>query len=220
MNIIKNKKGIALVMVLVLSVITLAIISALIYFVTMGTMISGMEKRYKTALEASLGGADITYKLISLRGVTAATDAFLFNDLVSLNAWWDNTNVACTGTARDGTNYTGLEAKLMTSTTGVDGTPNWSVGCDSSLIIDPGVATTYDMIFELGADPQRYTVHSKIVDTVEGNSGAPPELFIPEFPPPLDPPGEHLPYLYTVEIDAQNATNPAERAKPSILYQY
>jgi hypothetical protein len=29
-----------------------------------------------------------------------------------------------------------------------------------------------------------------------------------------------IPFLYTIEVDAQNQTNPAERAKLSILYQY
>jgi hypothetical protein len=28
------------------------------------------------------------------------------------------------------------------------------------------------------------------------------------------------PYLYTIEVDAENAANPSERAKLSILYQY
>jgi hypothetical protein len=28
------------------------------------------------------------------------------------------------------------------------------------------------------------------------------------------------PYLYTIEVDAENTANPSERAKFSILYQY
>jgi hypothetical protein len=28
------------------------------------------------------------------------------------------------------------------------------------------------------------------------------------------------PYLYTIEVDAENQVNPSERAKLSILYQY
>ena len=220
-GIFSDEAGIALVMILVLSVITLAVIAGLIYMITIGTQVSGIQKRYNTALESGLGGADITYKLISLRGDTTATNSFLTD--IGLSAV-PTTPVTCTGTTTRPpvTAYTGLEAKLMTSTTAIDGTLNWS-GCNSSLIIDPGVATTYDMTFTLGTVPLQYAVYSKIVDTVEGNS------------PPLveelkgctgvvcQDPGIQVmsfPYLYTVEIDAENSTNPAERAKLSILYQY
>jgi hypothetical protein len=44
---LKNEKGIALVMVLVLSLIALAITSALIYLVIQGTKYSGFFKRYE-----------------------------------------------------------------------------------------------------------------------------------------------------------------------------
>src|SRR4030067_537165 len=64
---IRNEKGIALVMVLVLSAIILIIMAGLIYMLITGTQISGMQKRYKTALEAGIGGADITYQIIGAR---------------------------------------------------------------------------------------------------------------------------------------------------------
>ena len=54
-----NEKGIALVMVLILSAIALAIMAALVYMLISGTQISGMQKRYRTALEAGVGGADV-----------------------------------------------------------------------------------------------------------------------------------------------------------------
>ena len=58
-NILLNNKGIALVMVMILSLISLAIMSGLIYMVTSGTQVSGIEKRYSTALEAGKSGKDI-----------------------------------------------------------------------------------------------------------------------------------------------------------------
>ena len=67
-SIIDSESGIALVLVLVISVIALAIMSALIYMLTSGTQISGMQKRYRTAQEAGLGGADITYLMLASRG--------------------------------------------------------------------------------------------------------------------------------------------------------
>src|SRR4030067_1587792 len=74
---IRNEKGIALVMVLVLSAIILIIMAGLIYMLTTGTQLSGMQKRYKTALEAGIGGADITYQVIALRGETSSTSSLL-----------------------------------------------------------------------------------------------------------------------------------------------
>ena len=66
-GVLSNEKGIALVMILILSAIALAIMAGLIYMITAGTQISGMQKRYKTALEAGKGGTDITYQLIAAR---------------------------------------------------------------------------------------------------------------------------------------------------------
>jgi hypothetical protein len=78
------------------------------------------------------------------------------------------------------------------------------------------------MTFTLGTVPLEYAVYSKIVDTVEGNTGGDEGLL--NCGVVCSNPGEvqvvKVPYLYTVEIDAENSTNVAERAKLSILYQY
>src|SRR5574340_831731 len=63
-----NEKGIALAMVLILAAIGLAVMAGLIYMLTAGTQISGMQKRYRTAVEAGIGGVDITYQVIQARG--------------------------------------------------------------------------------------------------------------------------------------------------------
>ncbi len=193
-----SEKGIALVMVLVMSAIVLAIIGQLIYFVTQGTKISGMEKRYKTALEASMGGADVTYELMGARGDPGIPD-FPINITAS---------AAC------------LTAKLNTLTS----VANWA-GCNdynkaTSFTIDPADPDTYDMTFSFGTAPLQYDVYSKIVDTVEGNSAADIGLIITGVLNPGEIQVKSIPYLYTVEVDTENSTNAAERAKLSILYQY
>ncbi len=206
-----NEKGIALVMVLLLSVIALAIMAGLIYMLTVGTQISGMQKRYKTALEAGVGGADISYELIAARGnpLDPAIVAALTLDTTTPTIC--KKNPACT----DFTDYTGIAAKLNLPTS------CWS-DCDSSLNIIPGISSTYDMTFVLGTAPQQYRVFSKIVDTIAGNSGGDEGLI--KGGVVSAGAGEvavvSRPYLYTIEIDAQNAANPAERAKLSVLYQY
>lgn len=108
-------------------------------------------------------------------------------------------------------NQAKLDAKLVTPTTA------WA-GLDNAITIDPGVPTTYDMRMDLGP----YRVYSKIVDTVQGNSGASEELLKTGVVNTSS--GEvvvvSIPYLYTVEVLSQSQTNATERAKFSVLYQY
>lgn len=192
---LKSENGIALVMVLILSAIALAIMAGLIYMITVGTQISGIQKRYKTAQEAGIGGADVTYQLIAARGDPGIPDIGLIITASS----------------------TCLTDKLTKKTA------SWDASCNSSLTITPGTTSTYDMTFQLGATPfPTYTVYSKIVDTVEGNSGGDEGLL--KSGVVSSNTGEvtvmSKPYLHTIEVDAENADNPAERAKYSILYQY
>jgi hypothetical protein len=213
-----NEKGIALVMILVLSAIALAVMAGLIYMITTGTQVSGMQKKYKTALEAGVGGSDITYHFIGLRGEPSSTSSFL--STLSTNNLYPalTTSGSCTGTNREGIPFTGLAAKLNTPST------SWSSACSTdSFAINPNVATTYDLKLDLGASPYpTYRVFAKIVDTVEGNTGGEEGLLGKGVV--YAGSGEitvvKIPYLYTVEVDAENAANPSERAKLSILYQY
>jgi hypothetical protein len=203
---LSTEKGIALVMVLLLSTIALVIMAGLIYMLTTGTQISGVQKRYETASEAGMGGIDITYQIAGLRGDASRTASFLA-DIAALTPAI-TTPAGCNGVNISGTAYTGLAAKLNTPTT------SWA-GCDNTMVINPDTASTYDMMFTLGVGPT-YNVYSKIVDTVEGNSGEDEGL--------ISNSNEirvmSYPYLYTIEVDVENTANPSERAKFSILYQY
>jgi hypothetical protein len=215
-GLLSTEKGIALVMILILSAIALAIMAGLIYMITTGTQISGMQKKYKTAGEAGLGGADVTYEFIGLRGDASSTST-LQNELYTISPVI-TTSGSCTGTSMGGVPFTGLAAKFNTPTT------SWSSACGgNSMSITPITTTTYDMRFDLGASPYpTYRVYAKIVNTVEGNSGGDEGLT-----------GKGVvgagsgevtvvskPYLYTIEVDTENRDNPSERARYSILYQY
>jgi len=193
---IHNEKGIALVMVLVLSTIALLIMAGLIYMLTIGTQVSGLQKRYKTAHESGMGGADVMYQLIAARG---------------------NPNIPLTNFLITASNVGGVDCltpKLNQPTS------SWPVACSNSMTIDPNTQSTYDMQFDLGAGPT-YRVFAKIVNTVEGNSGGDEGLLRYGV---VSSTGDitvmSMPYLYTIEIDAENQGNPSERAKLSILYQY
>ena len=201
---IQNERGIALVMVLILSAIVLAIITGLIYMITSTTQISGMEKRYRTALEAGMGGADVTFRLLALRGDP---------DLVMKTAIGYNRTIsdAC------------FTAKLNSTTSATNWAACGGYANATSMVINPADTTTYDFQFDLGSAPYpTYRGYAKIVDTVEGNSGGDEGLL--KHGVVSSGSGEitvmSIPYLYTIEVDAENAANPSERAKLSVLYQY
>jgi len=182
-------------MILILAAIALVIMAGLIYMITSGTQISGMQKRYKTALDAGFGGTDVTFQLIAARG-----DPFDSATATLLN-YHRSLSDAC------------LADKLNKNTA------DWT-GCDSSMTVGPA---SHDMYFDLGTiGYPTYRVYSKIVDTVEGNSGGDEGLIGKGVV--ASGSGEvtvvSRPYLYTIEVDAENLSNPAERAKLSVLYQY
>ncbi len=65
---LNSQVGIALVTTLLLTMIAIAIATATIYMVTQSTEVSGIKKRYTTALGASKGGAEATALIVSSNG--------------------------------------------------------------------------------------------------------------------------------------------------------
>ncbi|MBI5098166.1 MAG: hypothetical protein HZB30_02870 [Nitrospirae bacterium] len=198
-SILRNNKGIALVMVLIISLISLVIMSGLIYMVTTGTQVSGLEKRYKTALEAGKSSVDIAYQVFSTRGVNTFTAA---------EAGTISFNITASPTC--------LADKLNKATV------DWDAACDTSLTITPATLSTYDMTFQVVGTNLDYSVYAKIVDTVEGNSSGDEGLI--KTGVVISNSGEvtvmHIPYLYTVEIASENTNNRTERTRLSALCQY
>ena len=105
-----------------------------------------------------------------------------------------------------------LDNKLIGST------GSWGMGVDSSSVINPADNNSYDIRFDLG----NYRIYSKIVDTVDGNSGADTGLLKSGVVNAGS--GEvtvmNIPYLYTIEELTETPGNASERAKLSVLYQY
>ncbi len=219
---LNNEKGIALMLVLVLSVIALAIVATLVYLVIQGTKTTGFMKRYESAREAGIGGAEIMGALISNRGelvIPKGGGQYYINfpkgcdcgdPLIPLdNKFSDGTPIP------SGTPEECFCAKLC------DYTADWPATCSSSL--DP---TSYPDIptFNLsGVGSDTYNVSVKIVDTTIGNSSLSGELLgtggvasstsgVITAPP--------MPYLYRIEIDSVNNTTHTERSRLSVLYAY
>jgi hypothetical protein len=211
---IRNDKGFALVMVLLIAVVVLGVTSALLYMITVETRISGMEKRHMIALAAT-GERGIVSQLIAARG--AAIDASLaavtginFQDITPASCQTDTSATLSDGTAcGDIGIYTGLDAKIKLPT------GCWQT-CDSSLTINPSTGV-YDFSYDVGA----YRTYGKIVDVARGNTGGDSDLMKTGVVVNAGQEGtKPVSYLYTIELEAQAITNPLERTKLSILYQY
>jgi hypothetical protein len=90
-------------------------------------------------------------------------------------------------------------------------------GLDNSITIDPGNASTYDLRIDLGrtACTRRSWTRWRELDAGEAllksgvvSSGAGEVTVV------------NVPYLYTIEVLSQSASNPSDRSKLSVLYQY
>lgn len=220
MKIRQNEKGIALVMVLVISLMALAMVSALLYMLTQGTTISGSQKFYRTAEEASYGGVEVATQYLGTMGslnvlgmaFTAScncNDPYIHNDNIDMmtGARTDRCDKLCNPTSQ------------------------WPVAYDESVTagmqISLDATVSPDMTFTLGVAPQSFDVFVKIVDTVQGNSEASGIVTSGTLggagvvasttgivSSPL------IPYLYRLEVQSQATNNAREQSKTSVLYAY
>ena len=201
----KNEKGIALVTALLLTLIGLAIILAAIYFVTQGTKMSGLQKRYATALEASHGGLEIITQNIIPKTIGGTTSL---------------SSLAITDVIIPKVLDTCFNAKLTTATN------SWysSGACNSaSNSLDPLNSPDITLTLNGGENQSKLLVSIKIVDTQPGNTdtsgisllgagvvGSQSGIITPQ----------HIPYMYRVEVEGQRQTNPDEKANLSAVYAY
>lgn len=211
-DLITSQKGVVLIVVLVVSAVALVMLTTLIYLVKTGTQVSGLQKRYMTALEAAFAGNEIFYQLIGTRA-ESGNQANLASDLNAFNITMSTTTpAACTGSLMSGATYTALAAKLMTPSS------SW-VYCDKSVAIDPSDASTYDMKTQIGTGVA-YDVYAKIVATTDGNTGGDSGLLTKGVVSAGEVSVSPRSYHYAIEVHAENSARTGERAKLSVLYQY
>lgn len=203
---LRNEKGIALVTAMLLSLISLAMVLTVIYFVTQSTRITAIQKRYQTALEASQGGVEFITKAIIPKTISL-TVADLSIDTIESTYSMIGMDVQASALC--------LSDKLHKSTL------NWDGGCSSTL--DPKSAP--DMKFSLSGIPPapNFDVYVKIVDAVKGNSDT-SGLELAGFGVVESGSGlvvpQHRPYLYRVEVQGERQDSPEERANLSVLYGF
>ncbi len=232
MQTLRNEKGIALVMVLVLAFISLAVVSSMIYFATMGTRISGEFKRFATTREAASGGADITEDFINDRGgLTIPTLAFDSASDTGANPIGTACNCGDPLDYTDTSPDTCLCVKLCNPTyDGAYGVPAdanymWKLADATVCENDPDqILTAYDVKFTLPGPMKNYNCYVMLIDTALGMSSQGSEglgggaVVASKGATIFSPPS---PYLYSVEILAEEAiANPQERSLLSLLYAY
>lgn len=195
MKMLRTEKGAALLVVLVLSVVAMVVVAGLMYMIIEGTKSSGGGKRYKTALEACKAGVGIATQVIDARA----------NPGIPLSNF----------TIPDSNRLFAAANGKLTQTT-----QNWAVGYSSSTIIDPADTTTYDFHYDLGAAPV-FRTYVKITYTTQGNTSDGSALHKHGV---VANAGEivasAVPFNYSIEMLCQDISQPRERAKLSVLYQF
>ena len=208
MSCINREKGMALLVVLAIVVITSGLAVTVLYFITKQTEVSGLQKRYQTAKEASLGAVEVFTKEV-IPGTISGTTT-----LSAKVAGFSSISAASATAVASNTCFSN-KLSISTPTTG------W-VGCVST---SADITTSADLKFTLkSASGQPFDVYTKIVDTVTGNSSTGGVS--------LEGGGgsgdsgsgiistQHFPYMYTIEVMGQRQQNPSERAYFEVLYAY
>ena len=196
---LNNERGAALVTALMLTLISLAIAMSLLYMVLSGTRMSAAQKRYKSSLDASHGAAELFTKQVIERAFQGYSSAAIESQ------------------------FSAVELKLSDTACFQDkiGKPTdlWGSGCSST--VEPTQAP--DMTAKLMGEGTNFNVFGKIVDTIPGNS----DLSGIELDSGAGVAGtgsgispQHLPGLYTVEVQAESEANAREKARLSVLYEY
>jgi len=214
---LRNEKGIALVTSLLLTLISLAVVMTLMYFVTANIMVTAATKRYKNVVEAAYGGVSLSVNefIPSLNSAIFGNYSAGVSELLQNYAASGKIDLVLPS-------LTCLQAKLDNST------QNWPSSCSRTL--DP--RDNPDMTFVLKssltglkANPG-FKVYTKIVSTpIKGNTDKAdkPNLRRGENvieSAEVEGTGVTIPTTYRLEVRAERETNPQEKANISVLYAY
>jgi hypothetical protein len=210
MKYLSREEGAALIVVLAVVVLSTALFAVVLYFIQRGTETSGLEKKYETARDASLGALDVFAKEIIPLGISAAKAS----SSTSLTNTLGNFASVPSATISGGATNPCFSDKMLKSTA------NWDAACSSTA--NPKVSP--DITFTLrGTNGQPFNVYTKIVDTMSGNSNtsgmtlegagvAESSIGIVSV--------EHFPYMYSIDVQGERQTSPNERAMYEALYAY
>jgi Tfp pilus assembly protein PilX len=165
MNLLRNEKGFALGFVLILAVIALVMTLSMLFMVSRGSYVSGQQKRYRTALEASRGGAEAILQIIGTRGTatTPYTNLFLGTALTTkltsaTSTWASPANSSVTIDPKTNTTYdVRIDLGTYTVYMKVIDTVVGNTGVNEGLLKSGVVSTTTGEISGM-AIPYLYTI--------------------------------------------------------------
>ena len=206
MKYLRNEDGIALITALMFTLICLAMVMTLMYYVLTATKMSAAQKTYRNSLEASYGGTEFVTKIIIPR---------LFSNYSTGKDSLDLDFGAGKLELQLGAD---LQAKLMNA--------RGTLWGGASTTVNPKDAP--DMIFTLKGQNANsdFRVYSKIVDTIAG-VGLVDASGIDYLDAGIGVAGTststqtpRTPNIYTVEVQGEAAVNPKEKAGLSVLYAY
>lgn len=188
----KDKCGMALVTTLILSLIGMLMVLSLYYMVQTGVWTSGAQKRYQTALETSHGVLNIFTKEIIQRGIGGTNLSAMISD-------YSGADLSTSAAISDSS----FKTKLTS-------TGNWTTNDVTFTITFPTPLPNMTVTASL-ADASRGNSSTSANElegggVTAGNTGS------------VTP--QHIPYLYDINVQAQSAVNPRERANLSALYAY
>lgn len=207
MGYLKNDKGIALVTALLLTLVTLAVIVGVLYLLRQQTKTSAADKVYKTALQAAYGDSE-----------------FFLKDLIPLMFPGDKNKTSLEA------QFTNLSLDIVPTDACMSdkilkNTVDWTNCAPENKTIEPKKFP--DATIVLKGQASDYKIYSKIIDTVRGNTDGSGAARDDRYTNAsgvtgsgMELRGMRQPYLYTVEIRAEGATNPKEKAMLEVLYAY
>lgn len=196
MRYIRNDKGVALMMVMVLSVLVLAISSTIFYMITVGTQTSGMAKRFSTMQEAAKGAENLIQDF--------AMDGAVSGDAVTMNI--------------------PDAVRLDDKRTKDDSV--WPSTYNKKIDIDTTSDSTYDFKFTLDSYTVYGKIVNTITgnsDTSSGSAGAGTQMVGVGVVSNLGGSGGgmmQIPYDYIIEYIVINTNNPNEKAQYSMLLHF
>jgi hypothetical protein len=205
MKIVNNNDGVALVTALMLTLISLGIVMSLMLMVTRSTTVSGMNKRYKTSIEAAYGGTEIITKDVMPMIFRNYSSPTLAADLTDATKGF--------GSMLQVADQKCLQAKLTKPTIG------WPTECSSTS--NPKQSPDLSMTLQ-ATSGNPFIVYSKIVDTQKGNSdrsGLQLEgAGVAESNSYITP--QHFPYIYRLEIQGERQNIASGQGNIEVLYAY
>lgn len=216
MMILRNERGMALLMAICLTLISMVVILSVLYIITQGTQLSASSRRYKGALEASYGGVDVMTRNILpmiLNGTTQKEMATAVGSGLSQVMFGNNPVF---------TTYSSCMKTKLTSPPSA-----WGTLCGPTPTTASDLPQTYDVRFKLKGPPNQpnFNVYAKITDSQPGNSsmagtegrllGGAGVAYGAAGVSPM-----RMPATYRIEVQGERESNPLEKAKLSVLYAY